>query len=298
MTTGITLDLASLLRLRFSANKLPLFSPHKTKAMQAGTKQSAHLGRGMDFAEVRPYQAGDDVRHINWRLTARTGKPYSKIYQEERERPVYVLVDQRSSMKFGTRKMFKSVLAGRLSALFAWAALKHNDQVGGMVFNEQEASWITPKRQRKTIMQLLSNVVQFANQKNQPDDNDALLSALQKLNSEIRSGSIVVVLSDFMQLSSAAQQLLTKLSRYNTVLSVLIHDPIEAEPPKNNIFMFTDGDAKLEFDGASKKYCQLYQSLYQQRLQQLQNLANKTSMRLLPVATNDDVVHVLSRVVL
>jgi uncharacterized protein (DUF58 family) len=296
MSDGVNIDLASLIRLRFSATKLNLFSTQKTQTQQAGIKRAIHLGRGMDFAEVRPYQAGDDVRHINWQLTARTGKPYSKIYQEERERPIYLVVDQSSSMHFATRTMFKSVLAAKLAALFAWAGLKHNDQIGGIVFNDQDTQWLHPKRQRKTVLQFLNTIVKLNQQVPSNTDNHLLTPSLQKLKAEMTSGSVVIVISDFMGLDSAAERLLLSMSRYNTVLCVFTYDVIENHAPKNNVFMFTDGEQRLAFDGLSKQYITAYQNLFAERLALLENLANKSHLRLLTVPTNADLISILNKV--
>lgn len=296
MTDGVDLNLETLIRLRFSANKLRLFTSHKTQTQQAGSKRAIHLGRGMDFAEVRPYQPGDDVRHINWQLTARAGKPYSKIYQEERERPIYLVVDQSSSMKFATRTMFKNVLAAKLAALFAWTGLKHNDQIGGVIFNEQQFFWVKPKRQRKTVLQFLNAIVNYSQQTIDVTAGNNFTASLQQLKHEMTSGSVVIVISDFMQLDEKAECLLSSISRYNTVLSVFTYDVIEDNPPKDNVYLFTDGEQRLEFDGLSKQYLKTYQHLFAKRLARLQNIAKKNNMHLLTIATNADVINTLNKV--
>ena len=300
MSDGIHTDLRQLIRLRASAAKLCLFSAQKTQTLQAGTKQATHLGRGMDFAEVRPYQAGDDVRHINWRLTARAGKPYSKIYQEERERPMYLLIDQSSSMAFGTRSVFKNVLAAKLAALFSWAGLKHNDQIGGAVFNDDGHHWVKPKRQRKTVLQLLNEVVHYNHQSPGPSSGisvaNPLLNTLKHLQREMHSGSIVVIISDFSHCDAECEKLISNISQYNTVLNIMTYDVLESTAPTKNLFNFTNGEQTLEFDGFSKKYHTAYQALFAQRVQQLKTLCQKTRARFLLVATNDDIFKALKKV--
>lgn len=296
MTDGLHTDLNQLIRLRASAAKLPLFSTQKTQALQAGTKLATHLGRGMDFAEVRPYQAGDDVRHINWRLTARAGKPYSKIYQEERERPIYLIVDQSSSMAFGTRTMFKRVLAAKCAALFAWAGLKHNDQIGGAVFNDTGYHWLKPKRQRKTVLQLLHEIVNYNQQSPQAGSENNFHAALSRLQRDMHSGSIVIIISDFTQMTEQVKTILTSISQYNTVLNVLTYDALETSAPEKNVFNFTDGDQHLEFDGFSKHYIQSYQAMFAERLAQLKTLSQKTRARLLTIATNEDIFTLMKKV--
>lgn len=296
MSDGIHTELEQLIRLRANAAKLPLFSSQKTQAMQAGTKQSSHLGRGMDFAEVRPYQAGDDVRHINWRLTARAGKPYSKIYQEERERPIYLIIDQSNSMAFGTRSMFKQVLAAQIAALFAWAGLKHNDQIGGAVFTDTAYHWLKPKRQRKTVLQLLNQIVLAQQAYAAAESENNFYNALNHLQREMSSGSIVIIISDFAKLDVDSERLIQSISRYNTVLNILTYDVLETSAPQNNLFHFTDGEHNLEFDGFSQNYLQSYQALFAKRVQQLKQLSQSSRARLLLVATNDDIYKTLKKV--
>lgn len=296
MTDGIHTNLNQLIRLRASAAKLSLFSAQKTQARQAGTKLATHVGRGMDFAEVRPYQAGDDVRHINWRLTARAGKPYSKIYQEERERPIYLVVDQSSSMAFGTRAMFKSVLAAKCAALFAWAGLKHNDQIGGAVFNDAGYHWLKPKRERKTVLQLLHEIVNYNQQPSSATTGNHLHAALAHLKREMHSGSIVIIISDFSQFDKKSETILTSISQYNTVLNVLTYDVLEASAPEKNVFSFTDGEQHIEFDGFSKQYIKSYQAIFAERLVRLKTLSQKTRARLITATTNEDIFKLMKKV--
>jgi uncharacterized protein (DUF58 family) len=296
MNNGVTVDLAELIGLRFSVSKLHLFSPLKTSQQQSGTKTSSHLGRGMDFAKVRPYQAGDDVRHINWRLTARTGKPFSKVYQEERERPVYVLVDQSASMRFGTRNCFKSVLAARIAALITWASLQHNDQIGGTVFTDTQLQTIKPKRQRKTALQFLDAIVTVSQASTQAGTDNQLTRSLKNLQRNIHAGSIVVLITDGMQLNAENKILIQGLSQHNTVLCIMPFDPIERAAPKKNLFHFTDGEAQLEFDGYGKQAILAYQQLFTTRYDALVQLSQQCRLQLLPLATNANLIDELNKV--
>lgn len=132
MADGVIAELNELIDLRRYAQSIR-YQP-EGRAIRAGNHLSKLRGRGMDFAEVRNYQAGDEIRHMEWRVTARTGRPHVKIYQEERERPVVILADFNPSMIFGTRVAFKSVVAARLAAMLVWTVIKQGDRVGGVFF--------------------------------------------------------------------------------------------------------------------------------------------------------------------
>ncbi len=158
---GAYAELEDLIALRFPARQLRLARRNRALSVLAGPNKSNFRGRGIDFEEVRSYQPGDDIRSIDWRVTARTGSAHTKLFREERERPVLVAVDQRSSMFFGSSHCFKSVLAAQLASLLAWSALDGGDRVGGLVFNDAGHREIRPRRSRKTVLALLSQVAEY-----------------------------------------------------------------------------------------------------------------------------------------
>ncbi len=162
---GAFTRLRDLIWLRYAAKQasreLDNLIDNKTANPLAGLMTSRFRGRGIDFAEVRVYQPGDDIRTIDWRVTARTGVAHTKLFQEERERPVLLLVDQSSSMYFGSRVMFKSVLAARTAALLAWAVLERGDRIGGIVFSEHGHREIRPRRNKHAVLRLLNELHGF-----------------------------------------------------------------------------------------------------------------------------------------
>ncbi|MBY0274525.1 DUF58 domain-containing protein, partial [Candidatus Binatia bacterium] len=133
---GIVASVAELVALRSDAARLDASPRGRVRTLHAGAYASAFRGRGMEFDETRAYQPGDDVRAIDWRVTARTGRVHTKLFHEERERPVLLLVDQRMHMRFGTRDAFKSVVAARAAATVAWAARDQGDRVGGLIVTD------------------------------------------------------------------------------------------------------------------------------------------------------------------
>src|SRR5690606_11398632 len=171
--TGAYCQLADLLRLRFAARELNLFSPRQAKSAMMGNVRTRFRGRGMDFEEVRLYQPGDDIRAIDWRVTARTQVTHTKLYSEERERPVYVVCDQRASLFFGSVNTMKSVLATYIATLLGWATLNGGDRLGGFVFDDQDFHDIRAKRSKHSVLQLLQTLEQYNHRLQSPLAEDA-----------------------------------------------------------------------------------------------------------------------------
>jgi uncharacterized protein (DUF58 family) len=179
------------------------------QAKLAGAYLAKTKGRGMEFDEARHYQAGDDIRAIDWRVTARTGKTHTKLYREEKERPVFVLTDLSSSMQFGTQFLFKSVQAAHLSALIAWSARKRGDRIGGLVFNQHQHIECKPFTRQKAVLSLLNSMIKVqqgaklgAQTTNQ--EKITLGNACARLRRLAHPGSLIFILSEFSQLDEVA----------------------------------------------------------------------------------------------
>ncbi len=161
MSARVTITLDELILLKADAHGYSFLPRQPVHSLLAGRHASRLRGRGLAFEELRRYQPGDDVRSIDWRATARRGAAHVRVYSEERERPVLLVVDQRTPMFFGSRHAMKSVVAAQLAALSAWRTLRVGDRVGGIVFNEAELVEIRPKRSQTTVLRLLNEVVRF-----------------------------------------------------------------------------------------------------------------------------------------
>jgi len=281
--------LPDLIRLRFGARDLKLNRQKKTFSMLVGPHQTRFRGRGVEFEEVRAYQAGDDIRSIDWRVTARTGKAHTKLFREERERPVLVLVDQSLSMFFGSRNCFKSVLAAHTAALLAWAAFQQNDRVGGLVFGGGRHTETKAKRSVKTVLQLLNSVNEF-NQRLKPRPPSVGLdinNALQKLRRIIRPGSNIFVVSDFMGFNDQGEENLFQLTRHNDVSAVFIFDPLESMLPPAGIYPITDGRQRTAIYTGDKQYRRLYQDRFAEKEKNLQRQLSTKGIPLLRLSTVD-----------
>lgn len=242
--SGAYTQQAELFALRFRA-RLKLSVHRRSLSALAGPNRSSMRGRGLDFDEVRVYQPGDEVRAIDWRVTARTGSAHTKLYHEERERPVLIVTDQRPPLFFGSKRCFKSVLAAQIAGLLAWSALRNNDRIGGFVWGQQEHVEVRPKRSKASVLQLLHTVHEFNNRLGvDPVDLGAPLSintALADLRRITRPGSAVFIISDFHDFDATASQHLFNLARHNEVTAVLVYDSLEQNLPPAGQYMVTDG---------------------------------------------------------
>ncbi|MSR14280.1 MAG: DUF58 domain-containing protein, partial [Gammaproteobacteria bacterium] len=233
-------QLADLMALARRAAALPAWT-RAVHVRQRGDYRAPLKGRGMEYAESRPYQAGDDVRALDWRLTARLGKPHTKLFQEERERPVYVCVDARANMAFATRGVFKSVQASRAAALLAWKAIQNGDRVGGIVFTEEVHHELVPSRGSLAAARLFKTLV--ANPATADDlritktESNPIRTAIGRLGRLVKTGSLVFIITDGRHLTEAAHAEIVGLARHNDVGLLVVYDEFEANLPMLNTAM-------------------------------------------------------------
>ena len=292
---AVQISVPALVRLSRFAASLPLRTG-QIRARQSGDYQSPFRGRGMEFDESRLYQAGDDIRNIDWRVTARTGKTHTKLYREERERPIFLMVDLRAPMFFATRGKYKSVLAARLASLLAWSAVHHGDRVGGVVFSEQVHHELKPQRGKSAALRLINQLVHHPawSQQTMPlIDHEAGGRALLHLRRVARPGSLIFLLSDFRYMDQKAESQLLQLGRHNDVVMIFIHDVLEKSLPPAGRYRISNGRNELMVDTASKKRVQRYQQQFEQHSERLQQLSRQHKMYLLSCTTQDDPLAVL-----
>jgi uncharacterized protein (DUF58 family) len=287
--TGAYVQLADLIALRFAAKQLQLRRRNRALSQLSGPIKSNFRGRGIDFEEVRSYQPGDDIRTIDWRVTARTGSAHTKLFREERERPVLIVVDQRSSMFFGSSHCFKSVLAGHLASLLAWGALQGGDRVGGLVFNEQGHQEIRPRRSRKTVLTLLSQVASYnaALPLKIAVDTESFNRMLSNLRRIARPGSNLFLISDFRGAAQErAQEHLFELAKHTELTAIACADPLEFELPRAGTYAVTDGTHRSELRTGDRRLQQQYRQRQQAQREQLSNNLLQLGVPLLQAATN------------
>lgn len=230
-------DLEELLALRGAAHGLSLHGRKAARATLVGAHTSVQRGRGLEFQEVRPYVAGDDPRNIDWRVTARRGRPHTKLFREERERPVWLLVDLQPGLFFGSRRQLKSALAVRAAALLAWVASLGGDRIGAVIAQGAGESRILPARARQTgVLPLLEALLQCQPKAPGQPAPLALEGALRALLPLVRPGSQVLAVSDFAGLRPEAESLWTALAAHSDLRLFWLTDPLEEEGLPNGRF--------------------------------------------------------------
>jgi len=292
---GIRVSLGELIEMRHRVREVQLFSTPARRSPLIGLHHSKLRGRGVDFDQVRVYQAGDDVRTIDWRVTARTQEPHTKLFHEERERPIYILVEQSKRLFFGSGLMFKSVLAAQAASLIGWAALGHNDRIGGLVFGDNEHHEIKPRRSKQSLLQLLSRLAK-ANQALNNDsqgNRDSFGLALRRAREVLRPGSLVVVLCDERTLSDSSEQQLLLLARHTDLLLLPLSDPLDHALPAAGLLRFAEPGAQLELDTQDAELRQAYRDLGDARQARWQRLAQKLGVPLLGLNTQSEMIEQL-----
>lgn len=292
---GVRVSLGELLEMRHRVRDVQLFSTAGRRSPLIGLHHSKLRGGGVDFDQVRVYQAGDDVRSIDWRVTARTQEPHTKLFHEERERPTYLLVEQSRRLFFGSALRFKSVLAAQAASLLGWAALAHNDRIGGLVFGDHEHYEIKPRRSKHSLLQLL-NCLLRANQALHSEivpAQDAFGLALRRAREVLRPGSLVMVLCDERTLTDSSEQQLSLLARHTDLVLLPLSDPLDHALPAAGLLRFAEGGAQLELDTHDGKLRQAYRAQGDARIARWQRLAQKLRVPLLPLDTQCELVEQL-----
>jgi uncharacterized protein (DUF58 family) len=297
---GIYVSMNELVALRAAELELDLRGKKKALAAMAGLHRSAFRGRGIDFDEVRIYQPGDDVRNIDWRVTARTGRAHTKLFREERERPVYLVVDQRQSMFFGTQNAFKSVMAARIAAHFAWATRSHGDRIGGFLFNDDNVQQVRPRDGKRGIQNFFRTLLQFnqsldASQNNKSVSRQSFIQALVGLNQVVRPGSLLVIISDFLHYDDITQQHMSLLCGHNDVIAIQVFDPMEKQLPPSGVYGFTDGNRNVRLNTAPHQLRKDYALRFVERQSELRNQLIKIGVPLLEISTADSITERLKQ---
>lgn len=256
------------------------------RSSQSGGYVSRFKGRGMEFDEARLYQPGDDIRSIDWRVTARTGKPHTKLFREERERPIFISADNRAAMHFATRGVFKSVLAAKLAGLLAWTAQHHGDRIGGQIFSDTACRELKPQNGKHAVLRFLNALVQPADR---TADTLTLEHVLARLAQHARPGSRVFIISDFRGLNEKAEKHLLKLSQHCDVVLIMVYDPLESALPVKGRYRFTDEERDVVVDADSSAAVQ-YQQRFVQRQQRLGQLAQSRGLAFMQCGTDEDPV--------
>ncbi len=292
---GVEVRLADLINMRYQTGVLGVKAKKRVHTLLAGGERSPFKGRGIDFEESRRYQPGDDVRLMDWRVMARTHEPYLKVFREERERPVFMVVDDRKAMRFGTRVAFKSVIAAHAAALLGWASHERGDRVGAVVFSDVDHVELRPRGGRAGVLQLLNilalattHLAQVVDERHRSSISPLQL-ALNRVITTAKPGSLIFILSDFREWDQQAKQTLIQLGDHQDVVAILIYDQLEREPPPAGQYPVTDGKSLGILNTGSTKIVQSYSEQFTQRYEDVRTLCLARGIGFIPLGTHDDI---------
>lgn len=284
-----------LIEGRHVARLININAQSKALALLAGRRRMRQRGRGVDFEEVRLYAPGDDVRSIDWRVTARSGEPHTKLFQEDREQPILVLVDLRSRMWFGSRNCFKSVLASHLASVLAWAGLDAGERVGGIVMTDNELFEIKPQRSKRTVLRLLRSL-EAANTGDHSDSD--WVTAFSQLKNLSRPGARLLVISDFDDLLShpSTEKTLSDLTRHQQIIAFKITDPLDAELPPSGRYAISDGAGQVSIDTSKNTIRERYRQEFATQHELIVEQLKSFQIPVVSVDTSDNPNDVLQTV--
>jgi len=252
----------------------------------AGEYHSVFKGRGMEFDEVRPYMAGDEIRTIDWNVTARTGEPYVKRYVEERELTVMLLVDASGSGDFGSVNRFKRELAAELTAVLAFAATNNNDKVGLMIFSDQIELLIPPRKGRKHVLRIIRELLAFEPKGSGTD----IQLALDTLNRVLKRRGILFLVSDYLADPEGYRKALAVTNRRHDVIAIDLHDPLEMGIPDVGLLSLEDAETGeiVLLDTSLPSWRKEFQNYAQERLASKEKVFNETRVDRISVTTSHD----------
>jgi uncharacterized protein (DUF58 family) len=250
----------------------------------------------MDFSEVRLYQPGDDIRSIDWRVTARSGKAHTKLFTEERERPVFFVVDTGPSMQFGTKVAFKSVIAAKLAGMLAWSALAHGDRVGGILFSGKEHEEIKPNSSKRGILTFFRKMVDW-NKKNLEvrdiSESSDFYDVAVRLKRVAKPGSVVYVISDFNNIDHQSELYLSLIGKHCELILINVYDVLEKHSPPAGNYLMTNGLRFEKFSIGRDEFADAFRNEFEKKENRLKNFCMKSGIRFLSICTTDDLQQIL-----
>lgn len=286
----VTLD--KLVRLQFDAKGISFLPKQPVDSLLSGRHTSRLRGRGLLFEELRIYRPGDDIRTMDWRATARLKKPHVRVYSEERERPVLLVVDQRVGMFFGSQRATKAVAAAKLAALVAWRSLVVGDRIGAILFDDQEMIRLKPHRSRSNVLKICNQICRL-NQRlsSSTTSNPSMLNrSLQHAVRIAKHDYLVILVTDYQGDDETTKQLVTSLAAKNDVLAALVYDPLGMAIHTKVPLSATDGKQNMQI-GSDRKTADHFEQAFRNRCQEIRQQLQSIRVPILPICTHDPVVN-------
>lgn len=289
----VTLTLDDLLRLQHRAKGFSFLPKQPVHSLLAGRHASRLRGRGLEFEELRPYYEGDDVRAIDWPSTARTGSPQLRVYTEERDRSVILLVDQRLGMFFGSRRAMKSVVAAEAAALAAWRVTSLGDRIGGIVFSENGIDEIRPRARRAAIGPLFDAIVRQNNKLRADDprasDPSLLNAAISRARHLLPHDGLLTLITDGAGANAETVRLITEITSHNDALVVFVFDPLEEKLPEIGRVTVTEGGQQIETDMSRRGLQTNFAAGFKERRQAAEGFSRRRAIPVMLLTTARDV---------
>ncbi|OBT07950.1 MoxR protein [Vibrio sp. UCD-FRSSP16_10] len=282
-------DLKALRLLKYKATGFDFLPPQPVNSQLTGRHVSKLRGRGLNFEEMRHYQVGDDIRTMDWKVTMRTGKPHVKIFSEERERNVYLLVDQRTNMFFGSTGKMKSVIAAEIAALIAWKVTGSTDRVGAIIFNDQTAVPIAPQRSANHVLKILNEIV-IKNQQLKPQlakesQGNSFSKLFHQAKRLIKHDALVILITDGYGYSQQSEQQIKTLCQHNDVILCHVTDPLEHNLAQVDQMVLSDGNMQLSITGAQTQLRKSFADDVRQTLNDFSRVAKKYRIPIIDITT-------------
>ncbi|WP_194944993.1 DUF58 domain-containing protein [Shewanella sp. TC10] len=285
-------SLAQLTQLQYRGAGIKFIPFQAVNSVLNGRYASKLRGRGLNFEELRHYRAGDDIRCMDWKVTKRTGKPHIKVFTEERERNVFLLVDQRAAMFFGSKGKMKSVIAAELASLIGWRIAAAGDRIGAIVFNDSHNRVFPAKRGKQHLTQILTSVVELNNQlglgKVSQNTNKSLNNCWHKIANVCGHDSLIIYIGDGNGWDDKTTHHMKNIRRHNEVIACNVIDALEQQLPSMTQMVVSDGELQIQFDALGKTN-QAYQAQIQSKLTQYAQTARKFRVPLLTINTLEPV---------
>ena len=293
-TEGVYVTLDELTRLQYRARGFSFLPRQPVHSLLSGRHTSRMRGRGLDFEELRRYLPGDDPRTIDWKVTARTGKPHVRVYTEERDRPALIVVDQRIGMFYGTRLNLKSVTAAQIAAAGAWRVTGVGDRIGAVVFDDSEIEEVAPHRSGQTVLRILHALVEknTALRADSPArSNPAMLNeVLRGVARNVSHDYLIVIVSDFDGADDETTRLVTRMAHHNDVIAIPVYDPSSQELPTTGRLVVSDGEVQIEVDFGKKSSRRRLLDFAEGRLASVMAWQREIGVPVMPISTAEDVM--------
>ncbi len=290
---GVYATVDQLARLRYRSRGFSFLPRQPVHSILAGRHASRLRGRGLNFEEIRRYLPGDDIRQMDWKVTARTRVPHVRVYTEEHGRPALLVVDQRLAMFFGSRKDFKSVSAAEVAALAAWRVIAMKDVVGAIIVGDADCEVVPTGGSEGHVMRLLGRVVDW-NRRLSLDAGitpgpQMLNAALRRAEQIAKHDALVILISDGSGADEETSKRLSRIARHNDVMVALVSDPLEMDLPDAGPRIFASGEMQLEADTGKRALREAFRKDFEQQVETARKFLIQREVPLMPIRTDEDV---------